>query len=230
MFIKNFTSKQKVYKRFKKTNQVNFFYQEVNKSKITHQVSSYNFYRGIVENFEYSSIKNNFLSKIYDIDRKKHFYLILIQNLTLGSFVVSNFKVKIKIGNRCSIKNVPTGILISNVELINTSLNFNKKLLARSAGCFCQLIQKSKNICLIKLPSNNYKKISSHNFATIGLLSNPNYKIKNIKKAGRSYWLDKSSKVRGVAKNPVDHPHGGGEGKTSGGRHSVSAWGKIIQK
>jgi large subunit ribosomal protein L2 len=103
-------------------------------------------------------------------------------------------------------------------------------MFAKAAGCFCQLVQKSKDSCLIKLPSGKFRKVSPFSFATIGLVSNSDFKTISLKKAGRSRWLNKRPKVRGVAMNPVDHPHGGGEGKSSGGRHLVSAWGKRLKK
>jgi len=227
--------KQKVYKKFKKngcsnTGQISVYNKGGGVKNKKYFVSSFNFYRGIAEDFEFDPNRNSFLLKIFDIDKRKHFYTLSTSNLLLGSFVVSNFQVKIKLGNRCSIKNIPTGALLNSVDFKTTTLNLKKKMFAKAAGCFCQLIQKSKDKCLIKLPSGKYKQISPHNFATIGLVSNSNFKAINLKKAGRSRWLNKRPKVRGVAMNPVDHPHGGGEGKSSGGRHLVSAWGKILKK
>lgn len=227
--------KQKVYKKFKKngcssTGQISVFNKGGGVKRKKYFISSFNFYRGIVEDFDFDPNRNSFLLKIFDIDKRKHFYTILTNNLSLGSFVVSNFQAKIKLGNRCSVKNIPSGTLLNNVDFKTTTLNLKKQMFAKSAGCFCQLVQKSKTACLIKLPSGEYKKISSHNFATIGLVSNSDFKTLNSKKAGRSRWLNKRPKVRGVAMNPVDHPHGGGEGKSSGGRHLVSAWGRILKK
>jgi large subunit ribosomal protein L2 len=229
------TLKQKVYSKFKKngcsnTGQISVFNKGGGAKNKKYFVSSFNFYRGVAEDFEFDPNRNSFLLKIFDIDKRKHFYTLLTYNLRLGSFVVGNFQTKIKLGNRCSIKNIPSGTLLNNVDSKTTNLNLKKQLFAKSAGCFCQLIQKSKDSCLIKLPSGKYKKISSHSFATIGLICNSDFKTVNLKKAGRSRWLNKRPKVRGVAMNPVDHPHGGGEGKSSGGRHLVSAWGKTLKK
>lgn len=190
----------------------------------------FNFYRGIVENIGYKPKPNHFLAHIYDLDQKKYFYLPLTHNLLLGSFIVSNFKVKLNIGNRCVIKHLPIGTLINNVEFNSNKFSYNTKFLAKSAGCFCQMIQKSNKFCLIKLPSGVFKKIFSNNFATIGINSNLNLKMVSLGKAGRSRWLNKRPIVRGVAMNPIDHPHGGGESKTSGGRHPVSAWARLIKK
>lgn len=225
--------KQKVFKKKKNTGRSTTgqicVFNKRGKNK-NYFVNPYNFYRGIAENFEINSNKNSFLLKMFDIDKKKHFYTNLTYKLYLGSFIVSNIKVKIKLGNRCFLKNIPTGTLLNNVDYKKTNLSLRKQMIAKSAGCFCQLIQKSKNKCLIKLPSGKYKKISSFNFATIGVVSNSNFKTLILNKAGHSYWLNKRPRVRGVAMNPVDHPHGGGEGKSSGGRHLVSAWGKILKK
>lgn len=189
---------------------------------------SFNFYRGIVEKIKYNPTKNLFLTRVYDIDKKKHFYNLLTHNLAVGSFIFSNFQVKIFIGNRCCIKNIPTGILINSVEIRKTWLCLNKNVIAKTAGCFCQLIQKSEDKSIIKLPSGKYKKISSYNFATIGIISNLYFKYIVLGKAGRSRWLKKKPIVRGVAMNPIDHPHGGGEGKTSG--NSRTPWGKKMKK
>jgi large subunit ribosomal protein L2 len=191
---------------------------------------SYNFYRGVVEKFEHNPKKNTFLLKIFDFDKRQHFYTTSVSNLVIGSFVISNYQVKIKLGNRCSLKNIPTGTVVNSVEFGLTKLIFDKRLISRSAGSFCQLLQKTNDYCLLKLPSNRFKRVCVHNFATIGLVSNLGFKSVCLNKAGRSRWLSNRPRVRGVAKNPVDHPHGGGEGKSSGGRHPVSPWGKRLKK
>lgn len=228
----NFKLKQKNYKKTKNSRnrgKILVFNRSASSNNFQ-LINSYNFYRGIVEQIDYDSYRNNFIARVFDIDKRKHFYNVLTYNLMPGCFIVSNFQVKINLGNRCLIKNIPTGTLLNNVEISKTVSNFNKRFFAKSAGCFCQLVQKSKTDCLIKLPSGRYKKVSSFNFATIGIISNIHYKRVRFGKAGRSRWLNQRSKVRGVAMNPVDHPHGGGEGRTSGGRHLVSPWGKIIKK
>jgi large subunit ribosomal protein L2 len=184
----------------------------------------------VIENIVYKTKGNHFLAHIYDLDQKVYFYTALTHNLLLGSFIVGNFKVKLNIGNRCLVKHLPIGTLMNNVEFNPSKFSYNKQFLARSAGCFCQMIQKSNKFCLIKLPSGIFKKIESNNFATIGINSNLNLKMIDYGKAGRSKWLKKRPHVRGVAMNPVDHPHGGGESKTSGGRHPVSAWARRIKK
>ena len=224
--------KQKNYKFFKKrgynnTGKIVVFNKDSTK-KSRNIVNLYNYYRGVAEKVDYNSNKNSFLLRVYDLEKRKHFYTTLTQNLCVGSFIISNYQVKIKIGNRCFIKNIPTGILLNNIEFKGSILKFNKKNLAKSAGCFAQLVQKLKNFCLIKLPSGKYKRISPLSFATIGLVSNSDYNIKNLGKSGRSRWLNKRPNVRGVAMNPIDHPHGGGEGKTSGNK--FSPWGQNLKK
>merc|ERR1712146_736817 len=150
-----------------------------------------------------------------------------------GAFLTSNYKVKLKIGNRCSLKSIPTGTIISNVEIMGDKYKrqsfLNKVAVAKAAGCFCVLVQKSSDSCLIKLPSGSYKKLGLDSFATVGISANAYHNLKILKKAGKSRWLNRRPKVRGVAKNPVDHPHGGGEGKSSGGRPSVLPWGRITK-
>ncbi|MGP1923304.1 MAG: 50S ribosomal protein L2, partial [Candidatus Hodgkinia cicadicola] len=101
--------------------------------------------------------------------------------------------------------------------------------LARSAGCSCQIVAKLINGILIKLTSGESKVISGQCAATVGCVSNREHNLNKIGKAGRNRWLGRRPSVRGVAMNPVDHPHGGGEGKTSGGRHPVSPWGKLTK-
>jgi len=195
-------------------------------------VSPLKLYRGVLEQFEYDPIKNSLLARVYDIDRKKHFYSKAVVGSQLGSSIKSNFNIQIKIGNRCCIQNIPTGSLLNNVEKTfckKDGFFLNKVFYAKSAGTYCQLIQKNENFCLIRLPSGSLQKIPPLSFAGIGINSNQFFCFKNIGKAGRSRWLNRRPKVRGVAMNPVDHPHGGGEGKSSGGRPSVSAWGRIIK-
>ena len=120
------------------------------------------------------------------------------------------------------LKNIPVGIIISNVELKPKK----GAQLARSAGSFATIVNKDSGKVSIKLRSGEVRMVEGECKATIGVVSNIDKKNVKLGKAGRKRWLGFRPKVRGVAKNPVDHPHGGGEGKTSGGRHPVSAWGK----
>jgi large subunit ribosomal protein L2 len=133
----------------------------------------------------------------------------------------TNKNTPIKIGNSLPLKNIPVGTIIHNIEI---KLNKGGQY-ARSAGTYGKIIRKENGKSLIRLNSNREIEISSDCFCTIGALSNKNYTNIKIGKAGRSRWLNWKPIVRGVAMNPVDHPHGGGEGKTSGGRCSVTPWG-----
>jgi len=154
-------------------------------------------------------------------------YLILAPNgLLLNQYIQSSTTAELQIGNALPLKNIPIGSLIHNISL-NPN---NKGKLIRSAGTSAQLIQKINNkYAKIRLSSGELKLILLSCYATLGIVSNINHKKIKIGKAGRSRWLNKRPKVRGVAKNPVDHPHGGGEGKTSGGRPSVSPQGRITK-
>lgn len=143
-------------------------------------------------------------------------------------FLISSFYAEIKNGNNLPLKHIPIGTIICNIELYFGS----GAILARSAGCFGQLLSKGflKNkYVLIRLKSGEEYLLNQNCFATIGIISNTEHHLKKKKKAGVSRLLNKKPHVRGVAMNPVDHPHGGGEGKTSGGRPSVSYKGKLTK-
>lgn len=154
-------------------------------------------------------------------------HLILApEGLNLNEYITSSLNAKLKIGNALPLKNIPVGSLIHNISLYPKSGG----KLVRSAGTSAQLIQKLDNkYAKIRLNSGELKLILLSCYATLGIVSNINHKKIKLGKAGRSRWLNRRPKVRGVAKNPVDHPHGGGEGKTSGGRPSVSPQGKITK-
>jgi len=151
-------------------------------------------------------------------------HLILApEGLNLNQYIKSSPEAELKVGNALPLKNIPIGSLIHNISLYPNS----KGKLIRSAGTSAQLIQKINNkYAKIRLSSGELKLILLSCYATLGIVSNINHKKIKLGKAGRSRWLNRRPKVRGVAKNPVDHPHGGGEGKTSGGRHPVTPWGK----
>jgi large subunit ribosomal protein L2 len=162
----------------------------------------------------------------YISDESKANFILAPEGLTLNSFIESSSKASLKIGNALPLKNIPIGSLIHNISLYPNS----KGKLIRSAGTSAQLIQKINNkYAKIRLSSGELKFILLSCFATLGTVSNINHKKIKLGKAGRSRWLNRRPKVRGVAMNPVDHPHGGGEGKTSGGRPSVSPQGKITK-
>jgi len=178
---------------------------------------------GTVLEIEYDPNRNANIASIYDENLNYYYYIIAPKNLQKGDIVISGKLADIKIGHSLPISKIPVGSLIHN---INTKIRANATL-SRSAGTFSILLEKTKNIAKIKMSSGENLFLSTDCFATIGIVSNYDVFLTKIGKAGRSRWLNKRPKVRGVAMNPVDHPHGGGEGKTSGGRtSSVTPWGK----
>lgn len=188
------------------------------------------FYRnnvvGVIQQIEYDPNRSAKIALIHNQITNQFNYILSSKDMNINDRIESGNNVIIKDGNSLPLKNIPIGSLIYNISLKKN----NKGKLVRSAGTFAQLLQKNcKKYAKIKLPSGQQKYILLDCFASLGIVSNQNHK--NIKKgkAGRSRWLGKRPKVRGVAKNPVDHPHGGGEGKTSGGRPSVSFTGKITK-
>ena len=149
-------------------------------------------------------------------------YIIAPNNIKTGDEVVSGRNKKIEIGNCMQLSDIPTGTDIHNIEL---QPNSGGKLV-RSAGASAQISGMDDNYCIIKLNSGEVRKIINSARATIGSVSNTDHQNIKIGKAGRNRWKGRRPSVRGVAMNPVDHPHGGGEGKTSGGRSPVSPWGQ----
>ena len=148
------------------------------------------------------------------------------ENLQIHQYIKSSPFADLKVGNALPLQNIPIGSLIHNISLNPKS----RGKLIRSAGTSAQLIQKIDNkYAKIRLQSGELKLILLTCYATLGIVSNIDHKKIKLGKAGRSRWLNKRPSVRGVAKNPVDHPHGGGEGKTSGGRPSVTPYGKITK-
>ena len=174
-----------------------------------------------VERFEHDPNRSANIALIKYSDNE-YSYIIALENLKVGDKVVSSNSAEIAVGNCMQLKNIPVGIIISNVELKPKK----GAQLARSAGSFATIVNKDSGKLSIKLRSGEVRMVEGECKATIGIVSNVDKKNVKLGKAGRKRWLGFRPKVRGVAKNPVDHPHGGGEGKTSGGRHPVSAWGK----
>lgn len=173
-----------------------------------------------VERIEYDPNRSSFIALIVYEDGKKS-YILAPQKLASGDKIVSGEKVDIKIGNCLPLRNIPVGTTVHNVEMKPGKGG----QLARSAGGYVDLIGKDSGYAQIKLRSGEVRIVPLECKATIGVLSNPDKKNINLGKAGRNRWLGWRPSVRGVAMNPVDHPHGGGEGKTSGGRHPVTPWG-----
>lgn len=177
---------------------------------------------GIVTSLEYDPFRTGFIAAVYDFLSNNYFYMIAPKNLNIGDIVKAGFNAEIKVGHSLTLMKIPVGSFIHNI-----SLKQNKKAqLSRSAGTSSQLIEKNSKFCRVILSSGKQKNLPSMCCATIGTVSNEFSFFTRINKAGRNRWLNKRPTVRGVAMNPIDHPHGGGEGKTSGGRSSVTPWGK----
>ncbi len=173
--------------------------------------------RAKVERIEYDPNRTAHIALIkYDNDNFS--YIICPQNLKVGDNIVSSDKAEIKIGNCLKLKNMPTDTIIHNIELKPGK----GAQLSRSAGTYGQLIGKDEDYAQIKLSSGEIRIVRVECRATVGMVSNPDQKNIKLGKAGRKRWLGIRPVVRGVAMNPVDHPHGGGEGRTSGGRNPVS--------
>ncbi len=174
-----------------------------------------------VERLEYDPNRSGFIALIKYKDGELA-YILAPQRLKAGDEVIAGDRVDIKPGNAMPLANMPVGTIVHNVEL--------KKgrggQLARSAGTYAQLVGKDAGYAQLKLNSGELRLVPAECLATVGAVSNPDNQNKVIGKAGRTRWLGRRPVVRGVAMNPVDHPHGGGEGKTSGGRHPVTPWGK----
>jgi large subunit ribosomal protein L2 len=175
-----------------------------------------------VERLEYDPNRTSHIALIKYDATGEYAYIIAPQRLKVGDKVESGEKVEVKTGNAMPMKNIPVGTLIHNIELKpGRGAQF-----VRSAGGYAQLVGKDGGYAQVKLRSGELRMIPADCMATIGAISNPDHQNQNFGKAGRSRWKGIRPTVRGVAMNPVDHPHGGGEGKTSGGRHPVTPWGK----
>jgi large subunit ribosomal protein L2 len=149
-------------------------------------------------------------------------YIIAPQRLKEGDKIVSGERVDVKPGNAMPMRSIPVGTIIHNVEMKAGKGG----QLARAAGTYVQLVGRDAGYALLRLASGEVRMVRAECRATIGAVSNPDRQNISIGKAGRNRWLGRKPSVRGVAMNPIDHPHGGGEGRTSGGRHPVTPWGK----
>ncbi len=175
----------------------------------------------MVAAFEYDPNRSARLALLYYVDGEKR-YILATQGMKVGSTVISSEKADILPGNTLPLREIPLGTSISNIEL---KVGRGGQL-ARSAGTFAQLMAKEGKYAQVKLPSGEVRKILLECTATIGAIGNPEHENVSIGKAGRTIWKGKRPTVRGVAMNPVDHPHGGGEGKSKGGNHPQSPWGQ----
>jgi len=171
---------------------------------------------------EYDPNRTSRIALLEYKDNEKR-YIIAPDKLKVGDKVTSSIEnnIPFTVGNAAMLKNIPDGIDVHNIEMKPKK----GAQLARSAGSYATIMAKENNMVTLKLPSGEMRMIHEDCLATIGVVGNKNHQNITIGKAGRSRWLGRRPKVRGVAMNPVDHPHGGGEGRTSGGRHPVSPWG-----
>ncbi|RME04071.1 MAG: 50S ribosomal protein L2 [Deltaproteobacteria bacterium] len=174
-----------------------------------------------VVSIEYDPNRSSRIALLHYQDGEKR-YILAPLKLSVGDTVIASENADIKPGNALPLRCIPDGTLIHNIEM---KLGKGGQLV-RSAGTYAQLMAKEGKYAIIKLPSGEVRMVLLGCMATIGQLSNPDHENISIGKAGRTRWLGRRPKVRGVAMNPIDHPHGGGEGRTSGGRHPVSPWGK----
>ncbi|MBC8174630.1 MAG: 50S ribosomal protein L2 [Candidatus Marinimicrobia bacterium] len=174
-----------------------------------------------VATIEYDPNRSARIALLFYADGEKR-YILAPYGLKVGDEVISGKKVPIKIGNNLPLKNIPSGLSVHNVEL---SVGKGGQLI-RSAGTGAQVMAKDGGMVSLKLPSGEIRLFHEDCCATIGDVGNKSHEALNLGKAGRSRWLGRRPSVRGVAMNPVDHPLGGGEGKSSGGRHPATPWGK----
>ncbi|MCY4430257.1 MAG: 50S ribosomal protein L2 [Rhodospirillales bacterium] len=173
-----------------------------------------------VERLEYDPNRSAFIALIRYPDGALS-YILAPQRLAPGDTVVSGARTDIKPGNCMPLRNMPVGTIVHNIELKPGAGG----QLARSAGSYAQLLGKDADRVVIRLVSGEQRLVRADCRATVGSVSNPDHQNAKLGKAGRSRWLGRRPHVRGVVMNPVDHPHGGGEGRTSGGRHPVTPWG-----
>lgn len=173
-----------------------------------------------VVRLEYDPNRTAFIALLQYEDGEKT-YILAPQRLKAGDRIIAGSKVDILPGNALPLKSIPVGTIVHNIELKPGKGG----QIARSAGAYAQLIGKDAGYVMIRLASGEQRKILESCMATIGAVSNQDHSNENLGKAGRKRWMGVKPTVRGVAMNPVDHPHGGGEGRTSGGRHPVSPWG-----
>jgi large subunit ribosomal protein L2 len=175
----------------------------------------------VVERLEYDPNRTSFIALIKYQDGTLN-YIIAPQHLQNGDTVVSGERVDVKPGNAMPLKNIPVGTIVHNVEMKPGKGG----QIARSAGTYVQIVGRGSGVVQIKMVSGEVRLIQQDCMATIGSVSNHDHMNEKLGKAGRRRWMCIRPSVRGVVMNPVDHPHGGGEGKSSGGRHPVTPWGK----
>jgi large subunit ribosomal protein L2 len=175
----------------------------------------------VVERLEYDPNRTAFIALIRYQDGELS-YILAPQRLAVGDSVVAAKQADVKPGNAMPLAAMPVGTIVHNVEMKPG----RGGQIARSAGAYAQYVGRDAGNAILRLKSGEQRLVHQNCMATVGAVSNPDHANISIGKAGRNRWLGKKPSVRGVAMNPVDHPHGGGEGRTSGGRHPVTPWGK----
>ena len=175
----------------------------------------------IVERLEYDPNRTAFIALIKYEDGELA-YILAPQRLAAGDTVIADERVDVKPGNAMPLASMPIGTIVHNVEM---KVGKGGQM-ARAAGTYVQLVGRDSGYAILRLNSGETRMVPADCMATVGAVSNPDNSNVSIGKAGRMRWKGKKPVVRGVAMNPVDHPHGGGEGRTSGGRHPVTPWGK----
>ncbi|MCU1337526.1 MAG: ribosomal protein [Bryobacterales bacterium] len=175
----------------------------------------------VVAAIEYDPNRSARIALLHYVDGEKR-YILAPAGLEVGRKILSGPDADILIGNSLPLKNIPAGTVVHNIELKPGKGG----QMARSAGAQAQLVSKEGEYALLKLPSGEIRKVLVECAATVGQVGNVEHENVSLGKAGRKRWMGKMPHNRGVSMNPVDHPHGGGEGKTSGGRHPVTPWGQ----
>ena len=176
---------------------------------------------GTVERLEYDPNRTAFIALVRYADGELN-YILAPQRLAAGDTIVASKAADVKPGNAMPLAAMPVGTIVHNIELKPGAGG----QIARSAGTYAQYVGREQGYAILRLNSGEQRLVHQNCFATVGAVSNPDHANENIGKAGRNRWKGRMPSVRGVAMNPVDHPHGGGEGRTSGGRHPVTPWGK----
>lgn len=176
---------------------------------------------GIVKAFEYDPNRNLPIALVHYQNGAKS-YVLRPEKLVVGDEILASVKAEAKVGNSLPLRNIPLGFFVHNIEICPG----RGGKIARSAGCAAQLVAKENEKAVLKMPSGELRLVSLNSWATIGVLSNADYRNLIWGKAGRIRHLGKRPSVRGMAMNPVDHPHGGGEGRSKSGSHPMTPWGK----
>lgn len=176
---------------------------------------------GTVERMEYDPNRTAFIALIRYEDGTQT-YILAPQRLAVGDTVVAGKKTDVKPGNAMELSQMPVGTIVHNIEMKPGKGG----QIARAAGTYAQVVGRDRGLVIVRLNSGEQRYIRGDCMGSVGAVSNPDNGNQNLAKAGRNRWAGKKPLTRGVAKNPVDHPHGGGEGRTSGGRHPVTPWGK----